>query len=106
MDFDELKVGAYFKGALSGMIYECIIKTEDIVILEKEDGNRTEFDKKSWNYGFSGYIPIKPLNYAASNYNQQSAKSSPICKHKNTKQDRYFSAKVYITCADCGEPLN
>ena len=43
---------------------------------------------------------IKPLDRAFKELDKK------LCSHQNIREDRYFSAMVYKTCKDCGEPLN
>lgn len=34
------------------------------------------------------------------------SQGKPVCFHKNVRRDLFFSAKAYLTCKDCGHPLN
>ncbi len=45
-------------------------------------------------------IISKPLDQAFKELDKQ------LCRHKNTRKDIFFTAKVFITCVDCGQPLN
>ena len=52
------------------------------------------------NFTRSFCFQDKPLDHAFKILDKQ------LCNHKNTKREHFFSAKVYITCVDCGQPLN
>lgn len=42
----------------------------------------------------------KPLDQAFKQLDKQ------LCRHHNVRKDHFFSAMVYLTCKDCGKPLN
>ena len=58
------------------------------------------------DYFIQHYMPEeKPLDKAFKQLDQIFIKDTS-CKHTNIRKDHFFSAMVYLTCKDCGKPLN
>lgn len=45
-------------------------------------------------------VGTKPLDQAIQKLDKV------YCAHKNQSHEKYFNAKIFITCKDCGKPLN
>jgi hypothetical protein len=57
------------------------------------------------NYGNNWELEIKERNPCAEIFKREYF-AKPSCAHKNVRRDLFFSAKAYLTCKDCGQPLN
>lgn len=52
------------------------------------------------HFEYKGSKIEKPLDKVMKQLDKQ------FCLHKNVKRDIYFTAKVFLTCKDCGKALN
>jgi len=48
----------------------------------------------------------KPLDQAFKELDEMLSAKPKVCHHYNVRKDYFFSAMVYLTCKDCGKPLN
>ena len=100
---EDLKVGMQFRFRDATSIFVRITGISGgRVTYEYEDKNSATRDVSSFLALFS-YVE-KPLDKFNREYLSEIPK--PKCKHTNIREDRFFSAMVYRTCKDCGEPLN
>jgi len=94
-----------------GMVFEkntreitiLLINGDTATIKDSYMSQPYDFDLSSLHQGLihaNFTLKLKPLDKAMKELDKQ------FCTHKNIRRDMYFSAAVYLTCKDCGKPMN